>query len=303
MAVLSDKQTGLVPAMATTWPHNRHPFCQAHYLRNLAQPLAETDSAFNMGLRKAVRQQIGDLIRQEPRSTSGPGGVLIVTGLLPTAMAAPRSSSGQPRRHLLTTPLSPTDTVVSALLRDTRYLLTLKGRLPFRLAGIATFERLEHLARFGFDLLARRSDTRVAHLVQGLQSALKPLNQSVEVLQRGAAWLRDIAYILEPSGVSRHRGNQVANQLRVYLDSVLRWPHLPPALQAFGRHLDKVSRSYWPGLFHCDKVPGLARTNHDLESRFRDTMRRLLRTTGEKEAHVAHPATPRGLETAAWASN
>ena len=41
LAVFSDKQTGLVPAVATVLPNSRHQFCQAHYLRNLAEPLAE----------------------------------------------------------------------------------------------------------------------------------------------------------------------------------------------------------------------------------------------------------------------
>jgi hypothetical protein len=53
-------------------------------------------------------------------------------------------------------------------------------------------------------------------------------------------------------------------------------------LKTFARHLDTVSRSYWPGLFRCYDVPGLPRTNDELESQFRDTRRRLLRTTGQK---------------------
>ena len=56
MAVLSDKQTGLVPAVATALPDSRHQFCQAHYLRNLAEPLAAADAAFQGELRKTVRQ-------------------------------------------------------------------------------------------------------------------------------------------------------------------------------------------------------------------------------------------------------
>jgi hypothetical protein len=74
----------------------------------------------------------------------------------------------------------------------------------------------------------------------------------------------------------------VARQLRSYLDTVLRWPAVTPTVYTFGRHLDPVSRSYWPGLFHCYDVPGFPRTNNELESRFRDTSRRLLRTTGQK---------------------
>ena len=74
----------------------------------------------------------------------------------------------------------------------------------------------------------------------------------------------------------------IAGPLRGSLDTVRRWPHVTPTLYAFGLHLDTVSRSYWPGLFHCYEVPGLPRTNNELESRFRDTRRRLLRTTGQK---------------------
>ena len=47
-------------------------------------------------------------------------------------------------------------------------------------------------------------------------------------------------------------------------------------------HVNTVSQSYWPGLFHCYDVEGLSRTNNDLESHFRDTQHRLLRTTGQK---------------------
>src|SRR5207302_5718125 len=65
-------------------------------------------------------------------------------------------------------------------------------------------------------------------------------------------------------------------------DTVLRLPDVTPSLYEFGLHLDTVRRSYWPGLFPCYDVPGLPRTNNELESHFRDTSRRLLRTTGQK---------------------
>ena len=56
-----------------------------------------------------------------------------------------------------------------------------------------------------------------------------------------------------------------------------------------------VSRRYWPGLFHCSEMPGLPRTNNELESHFRDTRRRLVRTTGQ------HGQTQRTLQRqGAW---
>src|SRR5437762_1378604 len=87
---------------------------------------------------------------------------------------------------------------------------------------------------------------------------------------------------LEPAATHPLSAAHVAGQLRGYLDTVQRWPQVTPTLYVFGRHLDKVSRSYWPGLFHCDEVPGLPRTNNARESHFRDPSRRLLRTTGQK---------------------
>jgi hypothetical protein len=156
--VLSDKQTGLVPAVATVLPHSRSQFCQAQYLRNLAEPLAEADAAFKVERRKTVREQVGALIRQEPRTAPGHAGVLTVTGLLPSPLAqptAPASQSPTPR-DTRTAPEPKADEVLTQLFRHTRSLLTLKGRPPFRLAGMETYERLQNVARLSLDLLATR---------------------------------------------------------------------------------------------------------------------------------------------------
>jgi hypothetical protein len=284
LAVLSDKQTGLGPAVATVWPNSRHQWCQAHYLRNLAEPLAEADAAFKGDLRKTVRHHVGALLRQEPRAEPGQAGVLTVTGLVPGPLEAPPVPAS-PRlapRVPSTAPELAADAVVTQLFRHTRYLLTLKGRPPFRLAGLETYERLQNVARCSLDLLATRYEPRLAQLYQGLQATLAPFAQTYQDVQQGAVWLRDIAYILAPPTAQPPSAAHVAGQLRGYLNTVLRQPDGTPTIQAFGCHLDQVSRSYWPGLFHCYDVPGLQRTNNDLESHFRDTTRRLLRTTGQK---------------------
>jgi hypothetical protein len=284
LAVLSDKQTGLMPAVAAVLPHSRHQWCQAHYLRNLAEPLAEADAAFKAELRKSVRQQVGDLIRQEPSAAPSQAGILTVTGLLPSPLEGPQAPATQrliPRtRPWAAAPEA--DEVVVQLFRHTRYLLTLKGRPPFRLAGIETYERLTNVASFSLELLTHRFEPRLVQLYQGLQAALAPFSQRHQELQQGAAWLRDIAYILKPVATQPRSAEHVAGQLRSYLDTVRCRSDLPSLVETFGRHLDTVSRSYWPGLFHCYDVPGLPRTNNELESRFRDTGRRLLRTTGQK---------------------
>jgi hypothetical protein len=172
--------------------------------------------------------------------------------------------------------------VLTPLFCHTQYLRTLKGRPPLRLAGLETYERLQNVTRCSLDLLAQGYDPRLAQLYQGLQAALSPFAETYHALQQGAAWLRDIADILEPTATQTLRGEQVAGQLRSYLDTVRCLRAVTPTLEAFGLHLDTVSRSYWPGLFPCYDVPNLPRTNNELESRFRDMRRRLLRTTGQK---------------------
>jgi len=207
-----------------------------------------------------------------------------VTGLFPSPPAEPTAPAAQspPLRGTRPGPAAETDAVITQFCRHTRYLLTLKGRPPFRLAGLETYERLQNVACVSLDLLAQRYEPRLAQLYQGLQSTLSPFAQAYQELRQGAAWLRDIAYILEPSTAQPPSAAHVAGQLRGYLDTVLRLPNVTPTLYEFGLHLDKISRSYWPGLFHCYDVPSLPRTNNDLESCFRDTRRRLLRTTGQQ---------------------
>jgi hypothetical protein len=255
-----------------------------HYLHNLAAPLAEAEAACKVELRQTVRQPVGDLSRREPRTEAGQAGVLTVTGLLPSPRTEPLAATS-PTAQPTVAPASAgpeVDAVITQLCRHTRSLFTLKGRPPFRLAGIATYERLHRVARCSLDLRAKRDEPRRAQLYQGLQAALSSWAALSQEFQQGAAWLHDIASILEPVATPPSSAEEVARQLRGSLDTV-RWrSDVTPSLKTFGRHLDPVSRSSWPGLVHCDDMPGLPRTNNELESRFRATRRRLLRTTGQK---------------------
>lgn len=284
LAVLSDKQKGLLPAVSTVLPDARHHFCHAHYLKNLAEPLAEADSAFKVELRKAVRQEVGVLIRAEKPTEAPQSNVLTVTGLLPDdppATAEPESS--EPESLVAPAPdAALADEVVTHLLRHTRYLLTLKGRPPFRLAGIETYQRLQGVIALTDELLDHRYDSRMARLNQSLHTALPPFAGEYRDLLRGATWLQEINRILESPDDHPPTGERVSQQLRAYLDGLLNLPDVSSRLDVFRHHLDNVSTSYWPGLFHCYDLEELPRTNNDLESLFRDTQRRLLRTTGQK---------------------
>jgi len=335
LVVVSDKQKGLLPAVDKVLPHSQHQFCQGHYLQNLAEPLAEADEAFKVELRKAIRQEVGDLIRAEKPADTPEGNVLTVTGLLPSPLAAEVPSTASPEPVSTVNPetaevsptanLKPVSTVnpeavevssttadsepvstvnpetaeareiVDSLTRRIRYLLTLKGRPPFRLAGIEMYQHLQEVTTLMDELLIHRPDPSMERLSQGVGEALATCASDYQDLAQGAEWLTDISAILEPPTDHQVAGEQVAQRLRTYLGDLGHLPDLSPPLDAFRRHLDKVSMSYWPGLFHCYDLQHLPRTNNGLESHFRDTKRQLLRTTGQKGQ------TRRALQrTGAW---
>ncbi len=273
-AILSDKQRGLVPAVAVVFPHAKHSFCQMHYLQNAAAPVAEADEGMKMALRQGVRQEIGDLIRQEKVAN---GGVLTTTGWVPSPQPARLCPPSLPAAQE-----QECESIRQDMRRRIRYLLTLKGRPPFRLAGIEMFERLCEVKDCLERLIAQHPDPGLQPLHQGLQKAIQSAQADYPDLRQAADWLRGISNLLDPAGKPARSGIQVQQEVTAYLEAMQAQTQDHPRLQAFYQRIEKTTRSYEPGLFHCYDVPGLPRTNNDRESEFRDLNRRLLATTGQK---------------------
>lgn len=77
---------------------------------------------------------------------------------------------------------------------------------------------------------------------------------------------------------------EVERRLAALLDAMARDREKAGALTPAVDRFLKVSRSYWPGLFHCYGVKGLPRTNNDLEQFFGSSRHHERRTTGRKRA-------------------
>jgi hypothetical protein len=270
-AVVSDKQRGLVPAVAEVFPDAKHAYCQIHYLNNAAEPIGEADEAMKISLRQGIRQQIGALIRQEKVETAG---VLTVTGGIPSPVAPKTAPPDLLAREQ--------DDILQDLRRRIRYLLTLKGRPPFCLAGIAMFERLTEVKDCLEKLMAKHSHPQLAELLKGLQTALQAAQTDYTRLRQAADWLEQIADLLDPAEKPSRSADQVQQALFAYLQSIQPTSEKDPCLRSFFRTIQKTTLSYAPGLFHSYDIPGLPRTNNQCESTFRDLNRRLLRTTGQK---------------------
>ncbi len=290
-AVLSDKQQGLLPAVAQVFPNSRHAFCQLHYLNNAVAPVAEADETMKVTLRKAVRAEVGDLVRRE--QAAGPG-VLTVTGLVPspvdttgaTTVTPDPDPDPDPARVTGADAVSSLDQerqlIVQSLVRRVRYLLTLKGRPPYRLAGIEMYQRLQEVLRSLNRLIGHHADARLIRLRDGLRQALSKVRADYIQLRRAAKWLHAIARLLDADGKPPRSGTQVQEAVETYLDQITPNETTQPRLWAFYHTLVGVTTRYAPGLFHCYDVPDLPRTNNARESEFRDLQRRMLVTTGQK---------------------
>jgi len=283
-AILSDKQRGLEPAVAAVFPTIPHAWCQLHYLNNAAEPVAAAVEQLKVTLRQAIRDRVGPLIRQE----AGPAapGVLTVTGLLPSPLApagaADVTGTAPTLRAPATTPAQARESIVTDLLRRVRYLLTLKARPPFGLAGLEMVERLTEVVTCLDRLLDHQPEARLAQLRSGLQQALATVQADYTLLRQAGDWLQQLATLLDPDGQPPRTGAQVRREFEAYLAQIAKDSAPTPRLHAFSAAIAKVSRSYAPGLFYTYDVPRLPRTNNDRESEFRNLNRRLLRTTGQK---------------------
>ena len=104
-------------------------------------------------------------------------------------------------------------------------------------------------------------------------------------MQRAYRWVHSAAYLLghaedEDASMVQRRFNGLAAAMHRYRDQA---GALAPAID----HFVKVTRSYRPGLFHCYAVPGLPRTNNDLEQLFGSQRYHERRATGRKAASPA----------------
>ena len=126
-----------------------------------------------------------------------------------------------------------------------------------------------------------------------------PLGRLHTILQRGLTettslwpevrvayrWVHRAAHVL--TNKDQHPGAAVKRCLSGLLGAMMRHRAAAGDLAPALAHFLKVSRSYWPGLFHCYDIPDLPRTNNDLEQHFGAYRYHERRATGRKRASPA----------------
>jgi hypothetical protein len=94
--------------------------------------------------------------------------------------------------------------------------------------------------------------------------------------------VHQVASILKNEAQLESEG--VRARLRGLLGAIRRWKAQAKELEGGVEHFLKVTRSYWPGLFHCYDSEELPRTNNDLEQVFGKWRHHQRRCTGPKRA-------------------
>ena len=119
-----------------------------------------------------------------------------------------------------------------------------------------------------------------------LAKGLEATEASWPEIRTAFGWVWRLAVVL-----ANKKGLDAATVRRRYRGVVAALARHPEKLGSLAEafdHLRKVTRSYWPGLFHCYGVADLPRTNNDLEQFFGSYRYHERRCSGRK---VACPGT------------
>jgi hypothetical protein len=137
---------------------------------------------------------------------------------------------------------------------------------------------------------AQKGDARLARLRGLVGRAEQRCGAEAADLRQAHGWLCEIARRLEPSApeaASSPTGPQVRQRVESYLDELataLREGRVPAGLAGPVDHLITVLRRLGHGLYHCYDVPGLPRTDNDLEQFYRRVKTLERRITGHKRS-------------------
>jgi hypothetical protein len=179
--------------------------------------------------------------------------------------------------------------------RATRDALNRSSRKPFQCGGLQGYIQLVGIERHLQQRIRRSYDPYLVLLHEQVQRALAATAiQAEQVCQTHAFLLRVERYLATapcPSNESdpseTHvptRGSEtVRRELEEMFSDWMQQARDSPLAWRLNRRWQSMSKTWLPGILHCYDIPGLPRSNLDLESRFGTLRRAQRRTSGRKE--------------------
>ncbi len=162
------------------------------------------------------------------------------------------------------------------------------NRTPFDLAGLKLYAELQAIADSLAASLAQRNEPTLRQWYRLLRTTLPGYAAAFAEVRQAEAWLTEIRQVLNTAALPTLSqpgpgGDAVALAVAHVLGRIADQACDTPWLADFRHALLKLTEHYWSGLFVCYDVPGVPRTNNDLEGVFRRMRRAVRRQTGFKQ--------------------
>jgi hypothetical protein len=180
--------------------------------------------------------------------------------------------------------------------RAIRDALSRPSRKPFQCGGLQGYDQLlgisQHLSQ---RRLQSEPDPYLDQLHHKVQRALRATASQAEGVRQARTFLTQVEHYLaglprpslEPdaheSGLSISESKTVQRELEKMVSDLAQQPNLYPLTRRLVRKWHSMSETWLPDILHCYDVPGLPRSNLDLESAFGILRRDQRRISGRKE--------------------
>ena len=268
IAVVTDKEKGLVPAVQRVFPDVPYQFCHTHFLKNCAKPLQPDLTALHASVRRraeAVRE-ISKRLEHESAKTDRPVSLPIA---LPSA----------PRVHVPSVEPLTEDSFAREVGDLVRVNSRVSGKAPFDPAELARHERLAEihsLVREAREKKRRSTEPGVWPLIAELDAALTPTWHEARVagrVRRHTEILRGLAHELSAAPDRTDRPASAAAARASWDAHLVELAEMPRSGLASptGQFIDSVIRRaerYSDHLFHCFDDARIPASSNGLEQFF-----------------------------------
>lgn len=134
--------------------------------------------------------------------------------------------------------------------------------------------------------MSKKGDHQLLRRLIVLTQHRLPFAAQIERYQRQRQWLIDLEHLLDPERDPPKTSSSVTQVVETYLlDLTTRRTH-DAEDRLVANHINQTFRSFWWGLFRCYDVPGLPRTNNELERFMRQIKMGQRRVSGRKNVHA-----------------
>lgn len=180
--------------------------------------------------------------------------------------------------------------------RAIRDALSRSSRKPLQCGGLQGYDQLlgisQHLSQ---RRLQSGPDPYLDQLHHDVQSALRATVSQAEGVRQARAFLTQVEHYLagvprpslEPNSqktsLSISDSQTVQRELEKMVSDLVQRPNICPLTRRLVRKWRSMSKTWLPDILHCYDIPGLPRSNLDLESAFGTLRRDQRRTSGRKE--------------------